>query len=412
VVLREGEAAEERSLRDFLGMRLLAMKVPRRILFAAELPKTAVGKPDRLRAAARLRITGSREAPPPGQGRQPRNDIEALLSARWQRVFGLGHISIDTSYFDLGGDSLALLSMLSDFERLYGVRLNLVDVLENPTIAGLAALIGTSARSMERRLYAIKPGGSHPPLFLIGGGPLQREMAELLGPDQPVLSTLLQDYSGMPTPCEVKNIAAEHIRTIRSEQAKGPYLLGGWSKHGLTAYECARQLRQSGEQVPLVIMFDSECNSGSLSRSYVTLVLEKVRFTYESFVCAVRSREVVPFLRERTGWLSQKLRRKLIRAAHPISPSQPPRLDAHVVIAEAAAQRYHPPPYAGDVLLIRAQLRPGGPMDDPAEGWDKIITGRLEIAEVPGDHRSMFRAPNVSILGSVVFRALDRHVRA
>ena len=277
VVLRPGHSPDGRELRDFVGARLSTMKVPRRLLIVGELPKTSVGKPDRLRAAERLGLSGSQsDRPDVTEVTEPRNDLEALLLARWQRSLELEKIGLNQSYFDLGGDLLALLSMLGDFERLYGMKLNLVDVLENPTIAGLAALMSAGSRSKKRRLYAIKPGGSRPPLFLIGGGPLQKEMAELFGPQQPVLSTLLQDYSGMPDPCTLEDIAAEHIRTIRSEQGNGPYFLGGWSKHGLTAYECARQLTMQGEQVPFVVMFDSECNLQTAPRSTLGHLAEKI----------------------------------------------------------------------------------------------------------------------------------------
>jgi acyl-CoA synthetase (AMP-forming)/AMP-acid ligase II len=54
VVLRDGFAGDERGLRDFAGERLAAFKVPRRIVFVAEIPKGATGKLQRIGLAARL----------------------------------------------------------------------------------------------------------------------------------------------------------------------------------------------------------------------------------------------------------------------------------------------------------------------------------------------------------------------
>jgi acyl-CoA synthetase (AMP-forming)/AMP-acid ligase II len=54
VVLHEGTAAEERELRDFVARRLADFKVPRRILFLAEIPKGATGKLQRIGLAAKL----------------------------------------------------------------------------------------------------------------------------------------------------------------------------------------------------------------------------------------------------------------------------------------------------------------------------------------------------------------------
>ena len=54
VVLREGRQATERELRDFVGKRLVDFKVPRRIVFVAEIPKGATGKLQRIGLAEKL----------------------------------------------------------------------------------------------------------------------------------------------------------------------------------------------------------------------------------------------------------------------------------------------------------------------------------------------------------------------
>ena len=54
VVLKEGQAATERELRDFIGTKLADYKVPRKILFMDEIPKGATGKLQRIGLAAKL----------------------------------------------------------------------------------------------------------------------------------------------------------------------------------------------------------------------------------------------------------------------------------------------------------------------------------------------------------------------
>lgn len=54
VVLREGQAATESELRDFLSARLAAFKTPRKIIFLAEIPKGATGKLQRIGLAQKL----------------------------------------------------------------------------------------------------------------------------------------------------------------------------------------------------------------------------------------------------------------------------------------------------------------------------------------------------------------------
>lgn len=54
VVLREGTSATEKELREFAGKHLADFKVPRKILFLAEIPKGATGKLQRIGLAQKL----------------------------------------------------------------------------------------------------------------------------------------------------------------------------------------------------------------------------------------------------------------------------------------------------------------------------------------------------------------------
>ena len=58
IVLREGEQADERALRDFVAARLADFKVPRRWIFLEEIPKGATGKLQRIGLAKQLGLAG------------------------------------------------------------------------------------------------------------------------------------------------------------------------------------------------------------------------------------------------------------------------------------------------------------------------------------------------------------------
>jgi acyl-CoA synthetase (AMP-forming)/AMP-acid ligase II len=54
VVLKEGQSVGEKELRDFVATKLADFKVPKKILFLAEIPKGATGKLQRIGLAAKL----------------------------------------------------------------------------------------------------------------------------------------------------------------------------------------------------------------------------------------------------------------------------------------------------------------------------------------------------------------------
>ena len=58
IVLREGQAASERDIRDFASARLADFKVPRKVVVLDEIPKGATGKLQRIGLAEKLGLAG------------------------------------------------------------------------------------------------------------------------------------------------------------------------------------------------------------------------------------------------------------------------------------------------------------------------------------------------------------------
>jgi thioesterase domain-containing protein len=71
--------------------------------------------------------------------------------------------------------------------------------------------------------------------------------------------------------------------------------------------------------------------------------------------------------------------------------------DASESILSLAAARYRPKPYDGRLVLFQRSARPTGRYYDTKFGWGELVN-RLEIQEVPGDHKDMFLEPNVQTL--------------
>ncbi|HET7035245.1 MAG TPA: hypothetical protein VFI42_06125, partial [Thermomicrobiaceae bacterium] len=68
---------------------------------------------------------------------------------------------------------------------------------------------------------------------------------------------------------------------------------------------------------------------------------------------------------------------------------------------------YRPRPYGGPLVLFRADEGP--PPYDPLLGWGTLAGPHISAHEVPGDHYSMLRAPQVAVLAERIAGALARH---
>ncbi|MBV8487604.1 MAG: hypothetical protein JO161_04945, partial [Planctomycetaceae bacterium] len=126
-------------LREFLKERLPHYMVPARYVLLRNLPLTPAGKVDRHCLPApdlSERISGATYAP-------PRTREEQALARIWADVLGIKRVGISDNFFDLGGHSLKATQVVSRIHRDLYVQIAVRDIFIHPTIAELAARIGT-----------------------------------------------------------------------------------------------------------------------------------------------------------------------------------------------------------------------------------------------------------------------------
>ncbi|MFE5739153.1 amino acid adenylation domain-containing protein [Streptomyces celluloflavus] len=124
-----------RGVRDWLP----AQAVPAVVRQVTDFPLDANGKVDR---AALLAADAPDAAPAPAQGEGPRSTTEQLVLRVCGEVLGGGtEIGLDGSFRDAGGTSLAAARLLAALEKSCGVRLRAPELLRQPDLRGLAALL-------------------------------------------------------------------------------------------------------------------------------------------------------------------------------------------------------------------------------------------------------------------------------
>jgi len=128
-------AASPAELRAFLQARLPDYMVPAHYVLLDALPVTANGKLDR--TALPPPVDAVRRAAEADTTRPPTTSGEQLLAQIWQSVLGLENIGIDANYFELGGDSISAIQVVSRLQQA-GWRLAIQDLFRHPTIAQLA----------------------------------------------------------------------------------------------------------------------------------------------------------------------------------------------------------------------------------------------------------------------------------
>jgi acyl carrier protein len=143
---------------EFLRANLPDYMIPSGWVVLGKLPLTSNGKLDR------------RALPPPqaglssrADGMLPRNAREQALLGIWQEILGVSSLGVDENFFELGGDSLHGVRLITKVEEQLKVRLQVIAVFQYPTIMQMAEAIEaqqSTSGSQSDDLAAIFDEGS------------------------------------------------------------------------------------------------------------------------------------------------------------------------------------------------------------------------------------------------------------
>ena len=338
----------------------------------------------------------------PQAGKAARNDTERRLLAIWCRHLDLADIGIDSDYFDLGGTSLGAVRMFGSIKEEFGIDLPLSTLLTHPTIEGLAQVISGvewGAEVDSTCLVRIQPGGTRPPIAAVHGGQgevlFYRELAEQLGPDQPLYGLQPVGLDGVTPPLDtVPEMASRYIEELRLVQPEGPYRLIGFCFGGTVCLEMAAQLEDLGHAVDFVGIIDGGL---PLEDARYETGVERARYM-------VRSRGVRGTAKagwNRATWRAGEWRDASIRRMRGQEQTK------YVPVAMAcrrAFNTFEPRPSSAPITLIRSAEEQVGEGRDWDFAWDGY-TPRLEIETVDAGHKTLFQGSAVKALAEIVRRS-------
>lgn len=350
----------------------------------------------------------------------PRDELERKLVAIWEEVLGVQDIGVRDSFFSLGGYSLMIVRLFARMNKMLGASLPITTIFNAPTIEQMAKVLRGNVSYSS--LVPVQPDGTKAPFFLIHSYLIYNGLRTVLGDDRPFYGLRELDRDAEMT---IDERVSSYVKEVRAVQPHGPYYLSGWCAAGPLAVEAARQLREAGEQVAMVMLFDSwrpgyagELASAqssdpqstlraSLSRKYRfhrqqlagRSALSKAGYLRGVVVMKLRSTRDRAFLRH---WsMAQRLFTKFgLELPHFMHNISGKMLES--------VQEYRGKPYSGRITLIRATDAPYIPQADSACGWKTLAEQGVEVFFTPGTHESMFVEPNLTALGEILNNCFDR----
>jgi thioesterase domain-containing protein len=217
------------------------------------------------------------------------------------------------------------------------------------------------------------------------------DLAKALDADQPFYGLRapgIIDNDG-PRPTSIEEFASLYVEEIRKSHPEGPYYLGGWCMGGTIALEMARILTSQGAEVAPVAMISTSLTfpvNPAYAYDEATILIDT--FGAELSLTVDDLREMDPD--QQVDLIFRKADDMGSAIARYLTKEEVwRRLELFGRHARALLD-YRPQPYEGDVILLCPSIddRPGG----QSMGWAEVVTGRLIIDTIPGDHHEIMSA--------------------
>ena len=254
-VTDESATVDPVDLRQHLRTHLPSYMVPAFVVRLDRIDLGPSGKAN-LQSLPDPRQSAAQESP------EYATDTERKLAAIWSDVLEFPNLPPDADFFDLGGDSLAAVTLFLRIAEEFDTELPLATISQASTLRALAARIdgGASLTDGYRSLQVLQDGEPGvPPLVLVHGGGgnvlIFSELAANLGPSQPVYAFQWSGWDGHRGESTVAAMADAYVSELRRFAPVGPYRLGGHCIGGLTAIEMAQRLVELGAEIdgPLIV---------------------------------------------------------------------------------------------------------------------------------------------------------------
>ncbi len=113
--IKVSDVTDISDLKSFLALNLAGHKIPGQIRILPQLPRTSVGKVDRIALAAEF----AEERKEKAADAIPGTELEVLLVDIWKRELSLMEVGIDDDFVSVEGDSLSAVRILVELETIF-----------------------------------------------------------------------------------------------------------------------------------------------------------------------------------------------------------------------------------------------------------------------------------------------------
>jgi amino acid adenylation domain-containing protein len=338
---------------------------PKHIMAIDEMPLNSTGKVD----YSTLLNLQQKTIKPQAIDSNPKSYLEFQLSEIWENILKIDEIAPHQNFFELGGDSLSALNLITAIETLSGQRLPLSFLLENPTIIEQAkALKSNQYQSEFRIMMPLSERHQDITVYLVasGYGDLLRfnDLAFELNARCNLVMLQPDDKNA-----SIQSIAEQYAKTILNH-SKSPFYMAGFSIGGVSALETTRLLCQHQCPPVALILLDTIYPRWPLQSPRLFALLKFLTSFFNLGKTKINNRKLKNMLNDPGIQVQHQALQN-----HEIKPAA---IQTHLILTKGMWM-FHP-------LLFSS--------------WKRLFKHRLTIHSIKGMHGQIFQKPYINELVS------------
>jgi len=340
----------------------------------------------------------------------PRDLFEIKLLGFYKELFPNDSISIEDSFFDIGGHSLLAIQLMSKINTEFNSQLVIANLFSHSSVKELASLLRNDSgeliksenpiplvdKQQDRKSVWIHPAGGNIMCYY--------PIATALSSGMDTFSFDYKNPVGDTDSLSVEKLASSYFNTLQQRSFTSNLVVAGWSMGALIAHQMACLFAEDDKQIPLVLLDQPATSMSSKEvvsyKERLFTYLNKVHiFTNEQFDKRIIEKDTVDY----QGILDEFIRVQLTPEETTLENFKG-FLDTLVMHNEIVTQ-FSPTQYEGPVLLLKASENlmidedPIVHSDDL--GWGKYCAN-LTIIEVPGNHITMMNTENSKVIANTI----------
>jgi amino acid adenylation domain-containing protein len=242
-------------LKEFLRKKVPAYMIPSHFIKLETLPMTVSGKVDR-KALEKREIKRAKNQ----SYIAPKNDTEKIVSVIWQNCLNISKISINTNFFEIGGNSIKATQIMSKIHAKFTKKIPLKSIYNNPTIIELSNFIDNDDIKNSLILRLNTSQSQQPAIFcippILGSSTVFKDVALQF---EHVANFYGLQYRGFdveePFDKDINRMAVSFVHEIQKiVQPEQPILIMGYSMGATIAYEVVKILEVQMPNIKLLLI--------------------------------------------------------------------------------------------------------------------------------------------------------------